>query len=116
LEIVDDEGKVRAALGTDEEGVASLSVFDASGTLRASLEAGEISGGASGLAVFDTNGKLRAAVGMNKDPDRDSALILLDTGGKERTGVSVHSGGQAGLGVSAGKIRQGSKDGRDGRR
>ena len=31
LEIVDDEGKVRAALGTDEKGVTSLSVFDARG-------------------------------------------------------------------------------------
>jgi hypothetical protein len=38
LEIVDDEGKVRAALGTGEEGVASLSIFDQSERLRVSLE------------------------------------------------------------------------------
>ncbi len=31
LEIVDDEGKVRAVLGTCEEGIGGLSVFDESG-------------------------------------------------------------------------------------
>jgi hypothetical protein len=34
LEIVDDKGDVRAVLGTNEEGVASLSVFDQSARIR----------------------------------------------------------------------------------
>ncbi len=79
LEVVDDEGKVRAALGTDEKGIGGLSVYDESGRLRASLEAGEIPGEASGLSVFDANGKPRAIVGMHNDPDQNSYLTLLDT-------------------------------------
>jgi hypothetical protein len=67
LEIVDDEGKVRAVLGTREEGVGGLWVFDESGRVRARLEAGEIPEQGSGLSVFDTNGKPRAVVNMSND-------------------------------------------------
>jgi hypothetical protein len=70
LEIVDDEGKVRAMLGTREEGIGGLSVFDeSSGRVRARLEAGEIPEQGSGLSVFDTNGKPRAVVNMSNDAD-----------------------------------------------
>jgi hypothetical protein len=103
LEILDDEGKVRAVLGTDEKGIASLSVFDASGRLRSSLDAEEIPGEASGLGVFDTNGNLRVAVGMENDPDKSSYLILLDTEGRHRAVVNLETGGQAGLRFSAGQ-------------
>jgi hypothetical protein len=128
LEIVDDEGKVRAALGTDEKGITSLSLFDASGRLRSTLDAEEISGAASGLGVFDTNGNLRAAVGMyndpakpsffnlydtdgkprvqlgmDNDPGKGSYLALLDTEGNHRAVVSLEVGGQAGLRFSAGQ-------------
>ncbi len=103
LEIVGDEGKVRAALGTDEKGVASLSLFDPSGRLRASLDAEEISREASGLGVFDTNGKLRASVGMSNDPDGESFLTLLDKEGKARVGVGLQTDGQAWLSILAGK-------------
>jgi hypothetical protein len=128
LEIVDDEGKVRAVLGTDEQGVVSLSIFDASGRLRASLNAEENPEKASGLGVFDTNGKLRAAVGMgndpgngpffslydtdgiprvllgmDSDPGKGSYLALLDTEGNHRAVVSLAAGGQAGLRFSAGQ-------------
>jgi hypothetical protein len=103
LEIVDDEGKVRAVLGTREEGIGVVSVYDQSGRVRASLEAGEIPEQASGLSVFDTNGKPRAVVSMDNDPDRGSALILLDTEGKQRAVVSLKEGGQAGLRFSAGQ-------------
>jgi hypothetical protein len=60
LEIVDDEGKVRAVLGTNEEGVISLSVFDQSARLRASLEASGVPEQTSGFGVFDTNGRFRS--------------------------------------------------------
>jgi hypothetical protein len=103
LEIVNDEGAARAALGTDEQGVTSLSVFDASGRVWASLEAGEIAGEGSGLSVFDTTGKPRPIVGMHNDPDKYSYLTLLDTEGKQRAVVNLQTGGQAGLSISAGK-------------
>jgi hypothetical protein len=80
VEIVDDEGKVRAVLGTREEGIGGLSVYDESGRVRARLEAGEIPEQGSGLSVFDTNGKPRASVGMSNDPDKSFGLILLDVG------------------------------------
>src|ERR671920_2353193 len=88
LEIVDDEGKVRAVLGTNEDGVTSLSVFDQSQRVRASLEAGEIPEQGSGLSVFDTNGKPRAVVGMHNDPDQECFLTLLDADGGRRAIVS----------------------------
>jgi hypothetical protein len=103
LEIVDDEGKFRAALGTDEKGIASLSLFDASGRLRSSLDAEEIPGHLSGLALYDTNGNLRASVGVDNDPEKGSSLTLYDMEGKSRVGVGLQTGGQAGLGISAGK-------------
>ena len=101
LELVDDEGKVRAVLGTNEDGVTSLSVFDQSQRVRASLEAGEIPEQGSGLSVFDTNGKPRAVVGMHNDPDQDCYLTLLDVDGGHRAIVSFRTDGQAGLRFSA---------------
>jgi hypothetical protein len=103
LEIVDDEGKVRAGLGTDEEGITSLSLFDASGRLRSTLDAEERSGKASGLGVFDTNGNLRVAVGMDNDPAKRTFFNLYDTEGNHRVVVSLDADGQAGLRFSAGK-------------
>ncbi len=57
LEIVDDEGKVRAVLATGENRITSLSLFDQSATLRASLDASDAPEQMNGLGVFDTNGK-----------------------------------------------------------
>jgi hypothetical protein len=103
LGLVDDEGKVRAVLGTREEGIGGLSVFDASGRIRASLEAGEVPEQSSGLSVFDTDGKPRATVGMDNDPDRGSFFVLLDSKGEQRAVVGLQTGGQAGLRFSAGQ-------------
>jgi hypothetical protein len=103
LEIVDDKGEVRALLGTREEGVGGLSVYDASGRVRIRLEAGELPDQGSGLSVLDTDGNPRVVVNMNNDPDKDSALILLDTDGKQRAVVNLHASGQAGLSLSAGQ-------------
>jgi hypothetical protein len=68
LEIVDNEGKVRAALGTDEDGVASLSMFGASGKLGVSLDASNVPEQSNGLALFDTSGELQVAVGASTGP------------------------------------------------
>jgi hypothetical protein len=101
LEIVDDEGKVRATLGTDEEETTSLSAFDSSNRIRFTLNAAEAPEKASGLGVFDANGKLRASVGMSSDPEGSSFLTLLDADGKQRVAVRLRTGGQAGLRISA---------------
>jgi hypothetical protein len=103
LEIVDDEGKVCAMLGTNEEGVTSLSVFDQSARLRASLDAGEIPEQGSGLSVFDTNGKPRAVVGMDNDPEQSCFFTLLDADGGHRAVVSFRTDSQAGLRFSSGQ-------------
>ena len=103
LEIVDDEGKVRAVLGTNEEGVTSLTVFDQSGRLRASLDAGEIPEQGSDLSIFYTNGKPRAAVGMDNDPEQSCFPTLLDAGGGQRAVVSFRTDSQAGLRFSSGQ-------------
>ena len=103
MEIVDDEGKVRAVLGTDKEGTGGLSVYDASGRVRARLDAGEILGQDSGLFLFDTDGKPRAMVGMDSDPDKGSALVLIDRDGNQRAIIHAQPGGRAGLSISAAK-------------
>ena len=103
LEIVDDEGKARAVLGTDEEGITSLSLFEPSGRLRTTLDAEERPDKASGLGVFDTNGNLRVAAGMDNDPAKRSFFNLYDTEGNHRVVVSLDADGQAGLRFSAGK-------------
>lgn len=81
LEIVDDEGKVRAALGTDEEGMGGLTLFDEGGKKRAVLEAGEAQKHAEGLALFDAQGNIRAMLGLSKDGHSNLSILA---GGKGR--------------------------------
>jgi hypothetical protein len=97
LEIVDDEGKVRAVLGTDEAGVTSLSVFDQSERLRASLDASEVPEQMNGLGFFDTNGGLQIAMGAYAISEKGSGLFFNDTNGKHRGGLGVYEDGQAQL-------------------
>jgi hypothetical protein len=123
LEIVDDEGKVRAALGTDEAGVTSLSLFDQSQRLRARLDASEVPEQMNGLGIFDTNGRLQVALGAwaisekgsrlyFNGPDgeshaglsvdeKSSSLYCCDTNGENRSGFGVYEDGHAGLRFSA---------------
>jgi len=93
LEIVDDERKVRAALGTDEAGVTSLSIFDQSGRLRASLDASEIPEQANGLALFDTNGRLQVAMGASAVNVNEGGLKCYDPNGEDRAGLTMHKEG-----------------------
>jgi hypothetical protein len=91
LEIVDDEGRVRALLGTDREGRTSLSVFDQSDRIRISLGASAIPEQGGGLSFLGTNGKLRAGLGLHENgqaglsfsaaqKDRDITISAGDEG------------------------------------
>lgn len=123
LEIVDDKGKVRAVLGTNEEGVTSLSMFDQSGRMRASLDASEVPEQMNGLGIFDTNGALQIAMGAYATSEKGggfycygpngehraglnvgeqgSGLYCCDSSGERRAGLGVNEGEQAGLSLSA---------------
>jgi hypothetical protein len=103
LEIVDDEGNVRAVLGTDEAGVTSVSVFDQSERLRASLHASEVPEQMNGLGIFDANRGLQIAMGAYAISEKGSRLFFNDTNGKYRGGFGVYEDGQAGLSFSAAK-------------
>jgi hypothetical protein len=81
LEIVDDDGKVRAVLGTNEEGVTSLAVFDHSKRLRISLDASENPEQVNGLGVFDTNGKHRGSLGAYED---GQSSLSFSAAGRDR--------------------------------
>lgn len=103
LEIVDDEGKVRASLGTLENGVGELALRDASGRVRAVLEVGEIPGEASGLRVFDTNGRARVGLFAYNDPRKGAVVQVNDEKETARATLALDEGGQALLGVGAGE-------------
>ena len=89
LEIVDDEGKTRAVLGTDEQGVTSLAIFDQSERLRASLDASEVPEQMNGLGIFDTNGRLQVALGAWAISEKGSRLSFNGPDGESRAGLSV---------------------------
>jgi hypothetical protein len=101
LEIVDDDGKVRAVLGMDEQGVTSLSVFDQSERLRASLDASEVDEQMNGLGVFDTNGKLQISMGARTNSDKGCGLYCNGPNGESRGGLGVYEDGHAVLSISA---------------
>src|SRR5215210_6231974 len=102
LEVVDDAGTVRAVVGTREEGIGGLTVFDAAGRKRAALEAGEVEGQGSGLSLFDANGKVRAVLYAHNEPGKGAAVYVNDEAEKSRAVLGVHEGGQATLVVNAG--------------
>lgn len=81
LEIVDNEGKVRALLGTDREGTTSLSIFDHSDRVRASLGASAIPEKGGGLSVYDKNGEHRAGLGLDES---GQAGLSVSAGQKDR--------------------------------
>jgi hypothetical protein len=89
LEIVDDEGKTRAVLGTNEQGVTSLAIFDQSERLRASLDASEVPEQMNGLGIFDTNGRLQVVLGAWAISEKGSRLSFNGPDGESRAGLSV---------------------------
>jgi len=89
FEVVDQAGKLRAALGTASDGSPSLTLADQAGKSRATL--GIASDGSPGLQLYDQAGQLRAAlgwtqleaIGTGETVNRAvSSLVLSDKNGK----------------------------------
>jgi hypothetical protein len=64
-------------LATDEQGVASLSLFDQSERQRASLDASEVAEQIKGLGVFDANGRLQIAMGRIPPPRKATSIAVV---------------------------------------
>ena len=65
FELVDSEGKVRAALAVDEEGVPGLALSDGDGNVRAALILGRE--GIPRLNLLSKTGTVRASLGFGSD-------------------------------------------------
>ena len=90
LEVVDEQGKIRAAVTVDEAG-PSLSLWDAQGKVRAGLGVSEAG---TGLTLSDAQGKVRAGLAVF---EAGSGLMLSDAQGKPRAGLAVPEDGPAAL-------------------
>lgn len=80
-----------------------MSIFDASGKLRVSLDASNVPEQSNGLAVYDTSSRIQVAVGASATPKKGGGISFFDTNGELRAGMGLHENGQAGLSFSAGK-------------
>lgn len=106
----DDEGRVRATLGTNREGAAQLLLQDGNGRER--LRISVLADGGAGVAFVDSTGQSRMVLGLL--PDQSASVVLADGGGKTRTVLGLSPNGastilfadkggttRAGLGVDA---------------
>lgn len=93
-EVVDAAGRTRAMLSTGHGGAISLNLLDEAGHLRAAL--GQDAGGPT-LSLFDAAGKRRLdlRVGGGNVPQ----LLLLDESGNRRVEASVDAAATASLGA-----------------
>jgi len=87
----DANGKTRALLDVDKEGVPGLYLYDENATPRVMLGVGTYG---SVLAMFDRNGKNRVSLAVSNDV---SSLRLSDGNGKPRVRVTVGEDGVPGL-------------------
>jgi len=101
FEVVDGEGRTRAALGCQEDGGASLVFTGKDGHLWATL--GAARDGTSGLILYDGAGHERAVLG--RSAEGESTLLLV---GQEGTG-------SAGLAVGADSLPSLELDGEGGK-
>jgi hypothetical protein len=83
----DANGKTRAVLDVDKEGVPGLYLYDDDGTPRVMLAVGTHG---SVLAMFDRNGKNRVSVAVSGNV---SSIRLSDGNNKPRIRVTVGSDG-----------------------
>ncbi len=83
----DANGKTRAVLDVDKEGVPGLYLYDADGTPRIMLAVGAHG---SVLAMFDRNGKNRVSVAVSSDV---ASVRLSDRSNNPRVRVTVGSDG-----------------------
>ena len=84
FELIDKEGKVRAALSVKDDGEPSLSLIDSDGTTRAEVF---LVDGCPVLAIRDKVGKTRAA--LTASPAGNAGLVLLDKDEKERASFGL---------------------------
>jgi len=87
----DANGKTRAVLDVDKDGVPGLYLYDDNGTPRAMLGVGNYG---SVLAMFDQNGKNRVSLAVSND---GTSLRLSDDKGKPRARLTVGNDGVPGL-------------------
>jgi hypothetical protein len=106
----DEEGRVRATLGSNKDGTAQLLLQDAGGRER--LRVSVLTDGGAGVALVDSSGQSRMVLGLL--PDQSASVVLADGGGKTRTVLGLSPNGastilfadkggttRAGLGVDA---------------
>ena len=89
----DSSGKVRAALGTTDDGAVGLNMIDAKDHSRITLDVA--SNGTPGLDFFDQDGKLRGTFAMG--PEGNSGIGLYGPNGHLRTSVDVPASKTPGL-------------------
>ncbi len=89
----DSTGKVRAALGTTDEGAVGLNLVDPKDRTRITLDVA--SNGTPGLDFFDQDGRLRATVALG--PDGTPGVGLYGPDGHLRTSLDVPAGKIPGL-------------------
>ena len=87
----DANGKTRALLDVDKDGVPGLYLYDETATPRVMLGLGTYG---SVLAMFDRNGKNRASLAVSND---GTSLRLSDDNGKPRVRLTVGDDGVPGL-------------------
>jgi hypothetical protein len=78
FEVVDDQGKRRAALGLTADGSPAFWLYDATGKTRVELHV--LPDGSTDLLLYDAAGERRAWLGLT--PDGSPYLWLRDTAGK----------------------------------
>ena len=97
FELVDSEGKVRAALGVTPDDQMALTMFDREGTaLMQLLLAGSENGGKGGLALLDKEGQARVWIGFLPD-DRSAVLVLGGNPGQPVGGLTMKPDGAVSL-------------------
>ncbi len=95
LRIVDPEGKTRMVLSHSVDGAPGLRMFDADGTIRASVNLRE---GQAALALCDKTGKPRATFGLT--PGGRAVLGLRDENGKARAMLKLAQDGTPSIEMS----------------
>lgn len=80
-----EDGRVRASLGTGDDGSARLVLQDREGRERLKLTL--LDDGSPGLTFIDREGRPRAVLGLLSD--ETSTLVFADRAGKSRTAIGL---------------------------
>ncbi len=91
LVLSDENGRARAALAINDEGMAIIALMDGARHTRAALYVAE--DGATGLSLADASQKPRVRLELNDASDRPTGLILQDAEEKARAELTVGANG-----------------------